>query len=114
VAGARAALAEIELITVGLFRRISSLSDYASAYTAMSVTIGDVIMKDGSRIEGAGVIPDEAICPTGFGLTHKTDPLLAFAAARLNAKITPEQAGQFHFITDKQEDEDEAETEARR
>jgi C-terminal processing protease CtpA/Prc len=53
-------------ITVWLFGRISSLSDYASTYTAMSVTIGDEIMKDGSRIEGLGVIPEEAIRSGGL------------------------------------------------
>jgi C-terminal processing protease CtpA/Prc len=75
-------------ITVWLFGRISSLSDYASTYTAMSVTIGDVIMKDGSRIEGLGVIPEEAIGPAGFSLAHKTDPVLAFAAVRLDEAET--------------------------
>ncbi|HEV7857771.1 MAG TPA: S41 family peptidase [Pyrinomonadaceae bacterium] len=99
-------------VTAPLFGHISSMSDYATTYTGMSVTIADVIMKDGSRIEGVGVIPDEAIGPTGLGLAHKTDPVLAYAAIKLGAKLTPEQAGQFYFIRDKQEDEDDAETES--
>jgi C-terminal processing protease CtpA/Prc len=99
-------------VTAPLFGHISSMSDFAITFTGMSVTIADVIMKDGSRLEGVGVIPDEAIGPTGFGLAHKTDPVLAYAATKLGAKLTPEQAGQFYFITDKQEDEDQSEKEA--
>jgi C-terminal processing protease CtpA/Prc len=73
----------------------------------MSVTIADLIMKDGSRIEGVGVIPDEAIGPTGFALAHGSDPILSYAATKLGAKLTPEQAGQFYFITEKPEGEGE-------
>jgi C-terminal processing protease CtpA/Prc len=98
-------------VTAGLFGQLSALTDYAVTYTAMSVTIGDVIMKDGSRIEGAGVIPDEAMGPTGLGLANKTDPVLAHAATLLGAQLTPEQAGQFYFMTQKQEDAEDAETE---
>ncbi len=98
-------------ITVGLFGRLSAFTDVAITSTGMSVSIGDVIMKDGSRIEHVGVIPDEAIGPTGYGLAHHTDPLLAYAATMLGATLTPEQAGQFYFMAEKQEDAEEPETE---
>jgi hypothetical protein len=75
----------------------------------MSVTIGDIIMKDGTRVEGVGVMPDESIVPTGIALRLKVDPILAHAATRLGATLTPEQAGKFYFITRKDEDEDEGE-----
>ncbi len=68
-------------------------------------------MKDGSRLEGVGVIPDEAIGPTPLGLAKKADPVLAQAAMMLGAQLTPEQAGKFYFMTGKQEDDDEPVTE---
>jgi C-terminal peptidase prc len=95
-------------VTAGLFGRLSVFSDIAYTLTGMSVTIGDVIMADGSRIEGVGVIPDEAIGPTGLGLATKADPVLAYATTMLNAKLTPEQAGQFYFLAEKQEDAEES------
>ena len=98
-------------ITAGLFGRISVFSDIAYTLTGMSVTIGDVIMSDGGRIEGVGVIPDEAIGPSGLGLASKADPVLAYAATMLKAKLTPELAGKFYFLTEKQEDAEEAELE---
>ena len=77
----------------------------------MSVTIGEIIMKDGNRIEGVGVIPDEAIGPTALALANKADPVLAHAATMLGAKLTPEQAGKFYFMIKKDEDREEPETE---
>jgi hypothetical protein len=68
-------------------------------------------MKDGNRVEGVGVMPDESIVPTGLALRLKVDPILALAATRLGANLTPEQAGEFHFITRKDEDEDDDEKE---
>ena len=94
-------------ITQGLFGKLSGFEYAAITYTGMSVTIADLIMKDGSRIEGVGVIPDEAIGPTGFALAHGSDPILSYAATKLGAKLTPEQAGQFYFITEKPEGEGE-------
>ena len=40
----------------------------------------------------------------------KTDPVLAYAAIKFGAVITPEQAGSYYFMVEKTEDEDEAET----
>lgn len=94
-------------ITVGLFGQLSMLTSYAITSTGMSVTIADVIMKDGSRIEGVGVIPDVPVVPTGLALAKKTDPVLAYAATTLGAELTPERAGQFYFMTEKQEDDSE-------
>ena len=98
-------------ITVGLFGRLSAFTSFAFTRYAMNVTIGDIIMKDGNRVEGVGVMPDEPIVPTGLALRLKVDPILAHAATRLGANLTPEQAGAFHFITRKDEDEDDDEKE---
>jgi C-terminal processing protease CtpA/Prc len=91
----------------GLFGRLSAFTTFARTPYLMSVTIGDIIMKDGNRVEGVGVMPDESIVPTGIALRLKVDPILAHAATRLGATLTPEQAGEFYFITRKEEDEDE-------
>lgn len=93
----------------GLFGRLSAFTTFATTPYLMNVTIGDIIMKDGNRVEGVGVTPDESIVPTGIALRLKADPILAHAATRLGANLTPEQAGKFYFITRKDEDEDEEE-----
>jgi C-terminal processing protease CtpA/Prc len=96
-------------IYVPFFSLSSILSDIRYSYVGMSMTIGDVIMRDGSRLERVGVVPDVGIIPTGLGLAKKTDPVLAHAAAMLGAELTPEKAGQFYFLSPKPEG-DEHET----
>ncbi len=73
---------------------------------AVSVTVGDLVMIDGGRLEGVGVIPDFPVGPTGVALLKKTDPVLAFAANKFGAPLSPEKAGEFFFMRQKPEDED--------
>jgi C-terminal processing protease CtpA/Prc len=94
-------------IYVPFFSPASALSSIILSYVGMSLTIGDVIMSDGSRLEHTGVIPNERVMPTGLALAKKTDPVLAHAASMLGAKLTPEKAGQFYFLTAKPEGEDD-------
>jgi len=60
---------------------------------AVSVTIADVIMKDGKSLEHTGVTPDEKILPTAQDLATRRDPVLARALKILGIEQTPEQAG---------------------
>jgi C-terminal processing protease CtpA/Prc len=98
-------------IYVPLFNPSVALSNIMWSNTGMSVTIGDVIMSDGSRIEHVGVIPDVHVVPTGLALAKKTDPVLAYAASLLKAELSPEKAGEFYFLTAKTEGEDDPDTE---
>jgi len=70
----------------------------------MSVSIGDLVMRDGNRLERVGVSPDKRIGPTAEALRNKSDPVLAYAAELLGSRLTPEKAGTFHFLIPKSED----------
>lgn len=60
---------------------------------AVSVTVADVIMQDGERLERVGVTPDHLIIPTGADLAARRDPALARAAELAGVALTPAQAG---------------------
>ncbi len=84
----------------------------------VNVTVGDLLMSDGNRIEGVGVIPDKAIGPSAAALLQKDDPVLAYAASLFGTNLSAVQARQFHFISyryensdDDKEDDDEGEGE---
>lgn len=93
-------------IFVPMFSPASALSDIVITSVGMSVTVGDVIMRDGSRLENVGVIPDEAVIPRNSALFEKMDPILAYSASMFGANLTPEKAGEFYFIRSKSDDED--------
>jgi C-terminal processing protease CtpA/Prc len=58
-----------------------------------SITVADLIMKDGKSLEKTGVVPDVTIIPTGKDLAARRDIVLAQALDSLGIKITPEDAG---------------------
>ena len=91
---------------------LSVLNTYEAAVISvgMSVTVADVIMRDGSRLEHVGVIPDISLQPTGSALFEKTDPLLSYVAQKMGAQLTPEKAGSFNFLLPKDEHEDDTES----
>jgi C-terminal processing protease CtpA/Prc len=78
------------------------LSDIVITHVGMSVTVADVVMSDGTRLEKVGVIPDVPVIPTGIALNKIMDAVLAYAATLLGAELTPEKAGEFYFITRKE------------
>ncbi|REJ78402.1 MAG: hypothetical protein DWQ47_02815 [Acidobacteria bacterium] len=76
---------------------------------SMNVTVGDLIMTDGKRLEKVGVTPDVAIGPSGFALSNGDDPILAHAVRDFGGEMTDAEAGQLKFLTKRynwSEDED--------
>jgi C-terminal processing protease CtpA/Prc len=84
----------------------------SSAYYvyAVSVTVADLIMSDGNRLEGVGVTPDRRVGPTRDAWLQKTDPVLAYAAQLLGARLSPAEAGKFHFFKSRFEDDKDEDT----
>jgi len=68
-----------------------------------SITIGDLIMSDGSRLEKIGVIPDLPAKPTGKALFENSDPVLAYTAKLFGENLSAQDAGKFYFLTKKPE-----------
>lgn len=69
----------------------------------MNVTVADVIMSDGKRLEQVGVLPDHPVGPSGLAIALRNDPVLAFAAGLMGTRISPEEAGKFEFLFKKPE-----------
>lgn len=61
---------------------------------AIQVSKADVVMPDGNRLEGTGVLPDEIVLPTAEDLAAGRDPVLARAAEKLGMSLDPAQAGE--------------------
>ncbi len=91
-------------ITMANQRGASEFATYS--FFALNVTVADLIMSDGNRLENVGVIPDYAVGPSGKALFEKSDPILAYSAQLLGAKITSEEAGNFSFMSQNSEDDD--------
>ena len=73
----------------------------------VNITVADLIMSDGNRLEKTGVIPDHPVGPTGVALLNGNDPVLAFAAGLLGTKISAGETGKFQFLGKKGEDDDD-------
>jgi len=93
-------------ISVPFTRMLHPDTIYASNLFGMSVTVADVIMSDGSRLEKVGVVPDFPLQPTGLALKQKMDPVFSFAASKMGVEITPENAGKFNFIAPRDLDDE--------
>ena len=63
------------------------------AFYGASVTIADLIMKDGKSLEKSGVTPDEKMIPTAKDIAEQRDVVLSKAVESLGFKLTPEEAG---------------------
>lgn len=59
----------------------------------LSVTDADVIMSDGTRLEGRGVEPDSLVLPTAADLAAGRDPVLAMALTMAGHPMDAARAG---------------------
>jgi C-terminal peptidase prc len=80
---------------------------YTYSVFGLNVTIADLVMSDGNRLEKVGVIPDYPVGPNRTALFEKSDPVLAFAAHLAGVEITSEAAGKFNFLYTKDEEDDD-------
>jgi hypothetical protein len=80
---------------------VHSVGTQTAAFYGASVTIADLVMPDGGRLEGAGVTPDEVVLPSGEDLRDKRDPALARALTLAGMATTPEQAGRLIWRVEK-------------
>ena len=60
---------------------------------AVKISVQDVRMSDGRRLEKVGVMPDELVLPGAKDLAAGRDPALALALNIVGAPTTPEEAG---------------------
>jgi C-terminal processing protease CtpA/Prc len=60
---------------------------------ATSITIANILMKDGKSLEQTGVQPDELRLPTPEDIAAGRDPVLAYAASLCGVALDPEKAG---------------------
>ena len=59
---------------------------------AASISIADVLMPDGNRLENIGVTPDVIVLPTGEDIAQRRDPQMAKALEIVGMKMTPAEA----------------------
>lgn len=97
----------MEAVLLGLasFRGLGAFSVFG-----LELTVADLVMSDGQRLEGAGVIPDKALVPTNRALAEKTDPLLAYAVSVFGVRLSAEDAGKYYFMRPVPEPGEEPET----
>lgn len=82
------------------------------SYYGLSVTIADLIMSDGKRLEHIGVTPDHPIGPNRNAIVNGSDPILAYAAEFFGVKISAEDAAKIGFLKYHEEEDDEEESDA--
>lgn len=63
-------------------------------FYALNITVMDLVMSDGNRLEGTGVMPDERILPTPADLAAGRDPVLTRALALAGVTIDPKEASE--------------------
>jgi C-terminal processing protease CtpA/Prc len=62
-------------------------------FYGVSVTDADVIMSDGSSLEGVGVTPDKILLPSAAEIASQQDPVLSQAALLAGVKLDADKAG---------------------
>jgi C-terminal processing protease CtpA/Prc len=82
----------------GAVQLISGPDELSLLPYGFSVTVADVIMKDGRSLERVGVAPDEILTPTQEDLAAGRDPVLARAATLMGVTLDAVEAGKLFPI----------------
>lgn len=69
----------------------------------LSVTIQDVIMMDGNRVENVGVMPEFIVLPNGTDLRERRDPVMAKALGLVGIQMDPVAAARIFQARGEQE-----------
>jgi C-terminal processing protease CtpA/Prc len=74
---------------------------YGSRYVvySLNVTVSDMIMSDGNRLEHLGVVPDLPVGPSREALRARNDPVLAYAIRLMGQDLSSAEAAKFNFLT---------------
>jgi C-terminal processing protease CtpA/Prc len=64
-----------------------------AVFYGVNVTDADFVTRDGARLEGAGVVPDEIVLPSPEDLAAQRDPVLARALTLAGRPINAADAG---------------------
>lgn len=80
------------LVMVSTLRE-RSVGEGLRTFFALSLTEADLVMPDGSRLEGQGVIPDALVLAGAADLTTGRDPALALALRFAGHPMDPVEAG---------------------
>jgi carboxyl-terminal processing protease len=62
-------------------------------FFGFSVTVADLIMKDGQSLEHVGVTPDEIVLPTATDIATSKDPAMIRAAELVGLTLKPDASG---------------------
>jgi C-terminal processing protease CtpA/Prc len=97
----------------GVFLNLASVRGVATVSVfGLELTVADLVMSDGQRLEGAGVVPDMALGPTSRALAEKTDPVLAYAISAFGTRVSAEDAGKYYFMRPVPEPSEQLDTSA--
>ncbi len=98
IVGDRSAGAVITSVSVGHVVGFERVLEYGA-----SMSVADVVMVDGQRLENVGVMPDHRVLPTGSDLAARRDPQMAKALELVGVNVTPEQAAKYNKVDPGQE-----------
>lgn len=83
-------------LSLSVFRGVPGNTIYTPF--GLNLTVADLIMSDGKRLEKVGVIPDILIGPGSKALAERSDPVLAYAARMLGTDLDGKQTGKYRFL----------------
>ncbi|MBX3292767.1 MAG: hypothetical protein KF881_07745 [Acidobacteria bacterium] len=69
-------------------------------FFGVSITVADLIMKDGRSLEKVGVVPDSFVVPSASDISARRDVVLSNALEIIGVNISPEQAGKIFPSSD--------------